>query len=1267
MKADINLKNSINTNTHAEDVRAFSDGAAPALQNTGIERDGGVTNLYESQVAYSVAGDHYVTEDGDDLQSVVSGDTRLISVNGRQIGIASAYGVANRLQISGVDDACITATGTYLTATVKGSGIEVCEYSTAQVLLNTRTTTFTNLAAVLQFFTSLSIVRWTPIAYADSLEFALRLGDQIIILKESTPAMAITKSVKGTYVLGAALNILSMVVFGSSLIVAGDTGKLASYDGVSWKYPDGTGGGTGPYNNGSATGNNAITAMNVYYPTIDNIPVLVVAGVGGRLASFRNGMWSPYNTAGVGIWDNATAIGANDIKALISFTANNNYRHLIVAGNGGRLASYNIVTGWTIYTAGAGIRDNGTLIGANNILALGVFHHLAYDIIIVGGVAGRVGSIRVNAVIYTFAVYTTATDPTNPTNNGTVVGASDITAISSFGAADLVFGAATPRIGYLQDGVWFNYNGAGGAGVIINNATAITGAVAALVKIGTGLFVCGADGSIGSWDGAAWKNFDGTGAGTLAYASAILLFFGATVASAVAYNSKVIIGGQLAYVNWIAPNNSHGYLYASAPTVSDLIQGQSDIAYFYMYRYENGAYFSCLTGNTLSRGYVSFYSGAADKWTTTPNNAKYAVLQTSGGKSRHLISGIMNSGVVGWLNHAFSLVGYTDWANFSAARVYPGSAIAITSVLREAYGFGYADVVYKDTGISATDIFDYTLQYKGIPTSSYNIRQINTNTPLDAWGKITNLFGLVPSKPIELRVGLINGVMSFLSAAVLDGIGPDAMGALLTNVGEFDATYTPDFQDDRILYRYNGNFFYIILSKTLTGKVFQKIAEKVYKINTITPLNIISMVDQSLHVGSSDYHGQMIFESTAAPATVATNVASVLAGTITGNPLAEGIFSNSIDVGDKLCYIANPASANISLVGYRIPYGWQSIKEMISTYIADIYSYSTANDGSELVLVDPSNPVYVPDLRLPVAIGLEYSPGTVNTGQQTIFLNPNYDGYTIGNEAKGIYTVFQLYGTTYLFDGTTIYQASMSGDVYTGLSAIAPATGMQYLSSTPTQVYFLSVFDNSVYVFTGGRSLTKFQRMSQLPAILRGVYSTRDNALLLETSTSFIWVRDEIVTQNLKSAAQTSLKLYDTIQGLVIGNDAYTWKYGYNAVGSIVPLIWQSSYFGQTSNQKSNVTAFSARIYSPGKTAQIITGKIDAFDEKAHYSQTVQWDIKKSDYSSGGYYQLRAQPDIQKTLGTSLTLTIPAKTILVDLVAEYADDANAIVVGRATK
>jgi hypothetical protein len=1268
MKFDINLKNSINTNTHAEDVRAFGDGGAPALQNTGIERDGGVTNIYETPGAYAVAGDHFATADGDDLQSVVSGDQRLISVNGRQIGITSAYGVEKRLAISGVDDACISSTGTYLTATVKGSGIQVDEYSTAQVLLNTRTTTFTNLAAVLQFFTSLSIIRYQGIKFADSLEFALRLGDQLIVMKESTPAMMLTKALSTSTARNGLNAILCAIVYNGYLVLGSDAGKIMSFDGSAWKYFDGSGGGVGPYNNATVVGANAIYAFSQY---IENgVNYLIVAGAGGRLGSYAAGTWNDYNKAGAGLWNNAAVIGASDIKTLCPIVVATT-TYLAVAGVGGRLGSYTTAGGWVVYTAGAGLRSNATLLGANNILTMQAIKTAGGEsVLVVAGVGGRVGSQRYTAGAWNTKVYTDASGVDNPTNNATVCGANDITCSTIWNTNDVIFGAKAGAVGHWHSYAWYNYNGAGGAGACINNATAVGHNITSIAAFGSTVVVSAeASGQTASWDGAEWKNSNGTGTGTGIYDT--LHYLGTMAGGAISLQrymgALVFVGGYV--TNAVTPTGLYSPIYETGGAVpmAALLEKMGTISYLYLYKYENGEYLVCLIDNSLN--YIYILNLATLNY--NPNNGKYVCPQVSAGKTRHIVT--MVPTVTPSLK-ALGLIGYTDFATFLRVTAFP--TIPTTANNSDGYIIGpnYADFDHFSNAAPAV-VFHYLPELSAAPGSLARIYQSNNRTyqkqnHVNAYGKLTNAYGVAPAKNLEIRLGFVAGVASMLSAAALDGITADAMGALLTNVGEIDPDYMPDFQDDRILYRYNGVFYYTILSKTLTGNVFQKISDNLYKINSISPLNIISMIDEKLHVGSSDYHGQMIFESAAAPSATATNVAAVLAGSITTDPLAEGIFSNSIDVGDKLCYITTPTAANIQVVGYRIPYGWQSIEEMISVYIADIYSYSVANDGSELALTDPSNPVYVPDDRLPVAIGFDYLDGAVNTKSQTIFLNKNYDGYVIGNEAKGLYVSFQLFGTRYLFDGFTISQATFSGLVLSDITPIAPAVGMTFISATPNQAYFLSSFDNSVYIFNGGRSLSKFQRMSQMPAIIRGIYSTRDNALLLETATSFIWVRDDIVTQNLKSAAQTALRLYDTTGGLVIGNDASTWRYGYaiiNGSSVVVPLIWQTSYFGATTNQKSNMTAFDVRLYSPGKTAQLITGRVESFDEKEHYAQTVQWDIKKTDYSSGGYYQLRARPMTQKTLGMGLSLTIPAKSIIVDVIAEYEDDANAITPGKASR
>ena len=118
-KIELNIKSSINTDTITEDFKDFGDTTAPLLQNTGIERDGGITNIYRTQNNYSEVGQYVVTEDGKVI-SIVDSTTagyKAIKIDGKAIGQVSAYGVEKTIEVSGVNDIFLTATS-YITCSL---------------------------------------------------------------------------------------------------------------------------------------------------------------------------------------------------------------------------------------------------------------------------------------------------------------------------------------------------------------------------------------------------------------------------------------------------------------------------------------------------------------------------------------------------------------------------------------------------------------------------------------------------------------------------------------------------------------------------------------------------------------------------------------------------------------------------------------------------------------------------------------------------------------------------------------------------------------------------------------------------------------------------------------------------------------------------------------------------------------------------------------------------------------------------------------------
>jgi hypothetical protein len=228
-------------------------------------------------------------------------------------------------------------------------------------------------------------------------------------------------------------------------------------------------------------------------------------------------------------------------------------------------------------------------------------------------------------------------------------------------------------------------------------------------------------------------------------------------------------------------------------------------------------------------------------------------------------------------------------------------------------------------------------------------------------------------------------------------------------------------------------------------------------------------------------------------------------------------------------------------------------------------------------------------------------------------------------------------------------------------------------------IYFYSAFDNSLYAFDGGRALSKLIRMNDMPAISQGVFNVRDNTLLLETATSFIWVRDGVITENVKAAAQTGLSLYDTVLGIVIAKNTMSWQYNFSSTGmtSIIPLTWRSAYHGLLSNILSVAVVWVITLYSETRALAVVDLTCYSFDQQKTYTNTARHTIKPDDWDSQGFHRCRIQPKNQLALASSVKISTPemivakvstyAKIVITDVSVEYTGDAFAITAASRSK
>lgn len=1581
-KASVSLRTSVSVDSVNGDLYEFGDAAAPLVQNTGVFKQGGLTNLNETEVLFGSPADHGYTDSGELITATAGANHSLaVTVDGKSIATVSSLGVAKNLEITGYDDALLTADGTYITLKLTSNIVTVTEFSLAQVQLNTKSTTFTGIASLLALISSIGFVRYQTVHYSDVLEFSLRLGDQVVILNEGTPGQSIVTSLASTTVLGTGNAIRCCLILNNILIVAGDNGRVGSFDGTSWRNYDGTSPGIGPYNDGTAMGSNRINAIAAYGTGF------AVGGVGGRVASWDGTAWKNYDGTGNGagpsdngtvigsntinamaVWREALAIGGvggrlgsivsttvyayttsktavlpghnyppplanadvistNDIDAMAIYTSGTE-SVLVVAGAGGLLASFdggwvnssgtlapttpattwafstttapggnwqrvvygnglwiatmNVATGsndiatsqdgvtWTFRSTGiatgwkgAGF-GNGTFVlmgGTSTTIGIatstngttwtsrssgapggtgwidvayggGIFVAIAGTTSTTAGIAtspdGITWTFRTtaapggsgwNAVAFgnslwvavalttstsaaiatsstgttwTFTTtpataanwayvafgnsvwvatlattsttagiatssngttwaFTTTTAPggswlkvsfgsgifvavagttsttagiatsTNGTawtfrtttapasnwnwvypggdgpgrfcviaagtsttaaialslpstpvaisNNATAVSTDAITSMLT-DTSLIVIGSALGKIASYNGTTWNNYNSGSG---FSNNAVAVgANQVNAITKFGTTYVFGAALGKLASWDGANWKNADGTGTGTGVSNNG-------TVVGTTDITALAVLGSFL----WIGsaggaevPMSSTGsfvplYTTSTGGVVANLLAGMTGVGYLYIYRYVNGQYLVDLVGNNLNIIWTLNNSTLL----ITQINGQYAWPQVSGGFTRHIITGTPTVSAADV--QAISLTGYTAFTStFVPGQTYTASGISVASISQGQVGFNYADAILVPTSQPTQRVNFYAPPPTTSPTAIQRTSRGNTTNLINGYGKLTNAYGLATSAGFEFRIGWIaagenTGAQSYLSAAIVDSQPSDAMGTVLTVVGEFDGTYTPVVGNSETTILYGaglGAVFRIIQISDSVPNRIQRLNGRFSKINTLSPLNLYDSDTQALLVSSMDYNGRVFWNYQGAPSGTLTPTVSLIQ--YPGD--VQFPYSASIDTGERLVSIPSPGPTSILPFGYRIPSTSQIFPGFhVDTYVSGDYSFSTFNNGTTGILPDPDFPIYAPVALLPIPIGSRYGEGTATTFGETLFLQPNFDGYLVGNSAAnnasvsavGEFVTFLLYGQIYLFDGIQIYLATITDNILVSISAMTYAQGMQFLATSPTEAFFLSNWDNSVYSYDGGRALTKVKAFTNTPAILSAKYSTYDNALLMDTTSKFIWFRDGIISVNPKKTAQLgAMDLWSTANGLYSVNASGSWRYSFYASSSstIVQLDVQTPYLGQGKNEVSIYKGWVFKIYIPNRLGISVLVTEHTKDQAKEYTNKQTFMVPTNDIDSDGYYYLRIQPKYQRALQQSFELAFTTNIVILECDMIYDDAVGAI-------
>ena len=602
-------------------------------------------------------------------------------------------------------------------------------------------------------------------------------------------------------------------------------------------------------------------------------------------------------------------------------------------------------------------------------------------------------------------------------------------------------------------------------------------------------------------------------------------------------------------------------------------------------------------------------------------------------------------------------VGYNQTGTYTATPTYYGVALGATtvSITNNISGPGYAEATFTRSD-SGTNIYYYQapiMQHN--PGQWYDYQQSQTQTLCNGYGRLSDFQGNALGNTCSLRVMMESGIPTTITAGVISQDGAyDVLGVPITNIGEFDEFFLPHVVDNgstqlACIYRNNGVLFFFVIASGAVNTL-QAVSDNIYMVNTISPINAIDVQNRTLNLGSNDYNGRILFRSSAAL------VASQQVDCLIQTP-----YVNSSDTGAKFITQTFSTSTNI-IPGIELP---SFIDRSVSGYAVNVYlgaapapGYSVTYQSFNVTYINSSyvGVLYVPDTRIPFGVGYTFYARTMQTEIETVLtgvgvlgqanVNYGYLGYEIGNDIPGQYQAFILFGNEYLFDGKNIWLATFSGSLFTGMygnNPIAAAVGLNFIAASPTEIFFLSSYDNAIYTFNGGYTLDKKLVLVNMDTITTGAFSERDDTLILNGTNSFIWVNDKIVSSQSKKTDQSgALGFMDTVLGLMIYNNTKSWNYSFFSVSGATPfpMSWQSAYLSVKNNRLGLVTAFFITMYCAAKSAINIDVTVDGFDQQSKWHEDHYFNISPGDWDSLGFWRsARVVPSHTLTLGVSVGVT----------------------------
>jgi hypothetical protein len=709
--------------------------------------------------------------------------------------------------------------------------------------------------------------------------------------------------------------------------------------------------------------------------------------------------------------------------------------------------------------------------------------------------------------------------------------------------------------------------------------------------------------------------------------------------------------------------------------------------------------------------------------TNTAMKASWAVMQSKNGYNRVILTGQPNDSTAN--QTLIANIGYTFFTTAYTNAAVPTNAVtanADSTVVVSSSSYAFTDCIHTDG--SNTHYFSGYAK----PTTTYTpfTSQASSINPITGFGRLslineTDNGGIKP--PFEFRLVMSarsssNGsTPQFISVGQpysSDGVNV-AIGTPISSFGEFDPTFGPQIGGafNTVMWRWN-QLYYIAKISVTPIRPIQKITSNLYKINTISPVNVVDVGAKQLLLGSNDYSSNFLLNG----GTVGT---AAWASSNIGWQSYSKTAGSSIDLGGLIVY--NSAAQTVSPLAAFTP----SCHQTGNYYNVNFYAGTgvTANtlqvawrsDGRVLAAQTVGSPTSttLPGLQnqssgigstyisnttsVPMPLGSRYSGYVIganssatslafnetylSSGYQGTTITTEWDGYLLGNSVPLNAVTFSLFNQPYLFDGKSIYKVNLNGvNLSVPLTVLCRADGLSFLTTSQSQAFFSDPFDNSVWTFDGGFSLQKFKRLDGFGAIQNANFSAYDSAVTINTASAMVVLRDGLWISIPKSSimipdsytGESYMRMYDTVNGTIFGNSFNWWQYQYYAsstvgtsttngilkTSSIVPLNYQTGYIGPDSNLRMVLSGITFAVYNEFKTATSLQVTIYGYDQdKAYTNPTRTFNIQPANYVNGGIFRAMIQPVQDRLLAASIKFVCNTGIRLYDLQYHWTEEAQA--------